>query len=173
MSIADELAKLEDLRSRGALTEAEFAQAKAALLSGGAAAPDAQLGQHLSEQLAEVKYQNELARLDREWEMERQNYYLTDRYGRRQLPTPGMGIAVAVIGGGFGLLWTVFAAAITGSAPDEGPFSVVKVIFPLFGVLFIVIAIGYGIYAYNRARAYQRAYQAYQARRRNVHPDAG
>ena len=42
MSLADELAKLEDLRRTGALTDTEFAQAKAKLLAGGApAASDA------------------------------------------------------------------------------------------------------------------------------------
>ncbi|MFN7726199.1 MAG: PspC domain-containing protein [Rubrivivax sp.] len=36
MSLSEELARLQELRSQGALTEAEFAQAKARLLNGGA-----------------------------------------------------------------------------------------------------------------------------------------
>lgn len=36
MSIADELQKLQELRDEGALTDAEFARAKAKLLEGGA-----------------------------------------------------------------------------------------------------------------------------------------
>jgi hypothetical protein len=47
-----------------------------------------------------------------------------------------------------------------------------KVIFPLFGVLFIGAAVGFGIYAYNRGQRYQQAYQAYQRRRRNVRPES-
>ncbi|MDP4300123.1 PspC domain-containing protein [Leptothrix discophora] len=39
MSLADELQQLEDLRQRGVLSEAEFAQAKARLLAGQAVAP--------------------------------------------------------------------------------------------------------------------------------------
>src|SRR5438874_4942540 len=39
MSIADELRKLQELRDAGSLTEAEFAQAKAALLTGAPPAP--------------------------------------------------------------------------------------------------------------------------------------
>ncbi len=38
MSTSDEIAKLHDLLSRGALTQAEFEQAKARLLGGGAPA---------------------------------------------------------------------------------------------------------------------------------------
>jgi hypothetical protein len=83
-----------------------------------------------------------------------------------------MGIGTAVVGGVFGVFWTIIALTITGSAPDEGPFSIVRVVFPLFGVLFTGTAIGYGIYCYNRAQQYQRAFQAYQARREAFRQDA-
>src|SRR5262249_24765837 len=130
VSIADELLKLEELRRGGSLTDEEFARAKAALLAGASAPPGEPVPQHLADQLAEVRYQNELARVDREWETERQKYFVTDRYGRRQVPTSGMGIGMAIGGGIFGVLWTVMAIAITGSAPAEGPFVVAKVVFP-------------------------------------------
>lgn len=39
MALSDELSKLQDLHQRGALTDDEFARAKARLLDGGAAAP--------------------------------------------------------------------------------------------------------------------------------------
>ena len=39
MNVADELKKLQDLRQSGALSEAEFARAKEAILSGAAGAP--------------------------------------------------------------------------------------------------------------------------------------
>jgi hypothetical protein len=171
MSIADELQKLEELRRSGALSESEFARAKAAVLAGGADPNQQPLGQHLADQLAEVRYQNELARIDREWEADSQKYYLSSRYGQRYLPTPGMGIGIAVVSGVFGLLWTVMAVAITGSAPDVGPFVIAKIVFPLFGVGFIVAGIAYGIYCYSRAQEYQKALAAYQARRRDVRPE--
>src|SRR5262245_60186015 len=152
MSIADELQKLEQLRRSGALSDAEYAQAKAAVLAGTGSPGQQALGDHLSDQLAEVRYQNELARLDRAWEMEREKYMLTDRDGGRQLPTPGLGIGMAVVGGIFGVIWTVFAMSITSDAPDFGGFSMVKVLFPLFGVLFTLGAIGYGIYCMVRGQ---------------------
>lgn len=171
MTLADELAKLEELRFNGTLSDAEFAKAKAALLAGSVPAADPPLAEHLAGQLAEVRYQTELARLDREWEIERQHYLIPDRYGRRHVPTAGMGIASAVVVGAFGVFWTILTTAITRDAPDFGAFSVAKVIFPLFGVLFTVAAIGYGLFAYLRAQKYQQAYQTYLARREKVRPE--
>jgi hypothetical protein len=168
MSIADELQKLEELRRSGALTDAEFAQAKAKVLAGSAAPAPEQAAPQLAEELAEIRYQNELARIDREWEAEKQKYAITDRYGRRYPPTAGAGIGMAFVVGIFGVFWTIMAIAITSSAPDEGPFVIAKVVFPLFGVVFTVGAIATGISAKNRAQAYEKALAAYQARRRAV-----
>lgn len=174
MSVVDELAKLEQLRRSGALNEAEFTKAKAALLSGAPAGSEQHLGEHLANQLAEVKHQNELAQIDREWEIERQKYLIWGRYGSAYVPTAGMGIGAAVVGGVFGLFWTIMAMSITSGGPDFGAFSVAKVFFPLFGVVFTVAAIGYGMYVYSRAQKYQDAFAAYKARRTRVMsvPDA-
>jgi len=76
MSLVDELTKLEELRRSGALSDAEFTKAKAALLNEAPAGRGLELGEHLADQLAEVKYQNELAQVDREWESERQQYLI-------------------------------------------------------------------------------------------------
>lgn len=45
---------------------------------------------------------------------------------------------------GFGVLWTIMAIAITSGAPSHGPFAVAKIVFPLFGVLFILAALFVG-----------------------------
>ena len=82
-----------------------------------------------------------------------------------------MGLGMAVVGGVFGLFWTIMAIAITGSAPDFGPFAIAKVVFPLFGVVFIVGAIYYGIHCYSRAQQYEEAFAAYQARRKSIQPE--
>jgi hypothetical protein len=171
MSIADDLTKLEQLRHNGALSDDEFARAKAALLSGSPAGADPQLGQHLADQLAEVKHQNELAQIDREWAMEREQFMVMTQYGRKMIPTPGIGIGMALIGGVFGALWTIVALSITGNAPDEGPFPIFKMIFPAFGVIFTIGAIAMGLYVYSRALKYQQAFAAYKARRRQSRPD--
>jgi hypothetical protein len=82
-----------------------------------------------------------------------------------------MGIGAAVVGGAFGVIWTVMAIAITSGAPDFGPFAMAKTVFPLFGVVFIVAAIGWGVYCYTRAQKYDAAFRAYQARRRRMAPE--
>jgi hypothetical protein len=171
MSLVDELAKLEELRRSGALSEAEFVKAKAALLSEAPTDPGHHLGEHLAEQLAEVKYQNELAQIDREWEIERRQYLIQGQDGIAHEPTPGMGIGMATIVGVFGVFWTIMAVSITSGGPDFGGFSVAKVFFPLFGVVFTVGAIVYGIHIYSRAQKYQAAFAAYKARRARVKPE--
>jgi Short C-terminal domain len=164
MSLADELAKLEDLRRSGALTDAEFARAKAKLLAGDAPASDA-VAEGLAAQLAETRYQNELERIDREWQIEREKYMVADKYGRRHIPTTGTGWLTAVGGGIFGAFWTIMAFSITSGAPDAGPFAIAKVFFPLFGVAFTIGAIVYGIHLTGKAEAYNKAFAAYQERR--------
>jgi hypothetical protein len=167
LGIADELAKLEQLRQSGALTDDEFARAKEAVLRG-EGSPGEPVNQHVAEQLAEVRYQNELARIDREWEIEREKYMVAGKYGRRYIPTKGMSLFMAVAGAVGGLIWTIFATSITGSAPDEGPFALARLLFPAFGVLFICAAVGLGIYRYSKAVAYEQAQDAYRARRAAV-----
>ena len=175
MSLADDLVKLEELRRTGALTDREFDQAKAALLAGGGRPAADPVAANLGAQLAEVRYQNELARIDREWEVEKEQYMVADRYGRRHVPTTGVGYGSAVVGGLFGVLWTVMAVSITGGHPDAppgfGPPPIVRIVFPLFGVLFTVGAVCYGLHCVRKAEAYNRALAAYQARRAAVRPE--
>ncbi|MBA4062626.1 MAG: hypothetical protein C0501_02750 [Isosphaera sp.] len=171
MSLADDLVKLEELRRTGALTDREFDQAKAALLAGGRTAGPDPVAANLGAQLAEVRYQNELARIDREWEIEKEQYMVADKYGRRHVPTTGMGYSVAVFGGVFGVFWTVMAVSITGGAPDFGPFAVAGVLFPVVGVAITIGTVVFGVYCVRKAEAYNRALAAYQARRAAVRPE--
>ncbi len=175
MSLAEELQKLEGLRWNGTLTDAEFAQAKAALLAKLAQPPElppnAAAAGKLGEQLAEVRYQNELERIDREWEMEKEQYTVAGQNGRREVPTAGAGIAAGVVIGVFGAFWTAMAVAITSGAPNVGPFALAKVFFPLFGVVFTAGGIWMGVHVYRKADAYNKAYAAYQQRRAAVNPD--
>lgn len=49
-------------------------------------------------------------------------------------------------------------------------FPVAHVVFPLLGIAFIGAAVGFEVCCYSRAQKYQRAFAAYQARRRGVPP---
>jgi hypothetical protein len=123
--------------------------------------------QMVAEHLGEISQQNEMARIDREWQIERENYMIADRYGRRSIPSP----TASVIGGfvvvAFGIFWTIMAFGITSGFPAEMGGGFAK-IFPLFGIIFIIAGAGFSIYAYNKAQAYREAYQAYQRRRQEA-----
>src|SRR5262249_12264234 len=110
MNIADELRKLQDLHRNGALTDEAFAAAKAAVLAKGAAGSDPANEPALQEHLEEIKLQNEVARLDREWELERERYMIAGQDGHRVIPNRGMSVIGGIIIAVFGLFWTVGAA---------------------------------------------------------------
>ncbi len=126
MSISDELMKLDELRRSGAISADEFELAKRKIL-------EAPQDMYRSDALNELKAQNELAQLDREWELERESYMVTGKYGHRHIP----GKASSLLGGlfvvGFGIFWTTMATSMTGFG---GPSALS--LFPLFGVLFIL-----------------------------------
>jgi hypothetical protein len=159
MNIADELRKLEELHRSGALTDEEFAAAKARVLAGepGTAGPAG--GDAVQGQLDELRLQNEVARLDREWELERPRYLIAGRYGYRYVPNRAMSLLGGVVIVGVGILWTAMASSMVGG------FGGVLFFFPLFGVLFILAGIGASVYSYSRAAQYEQAYANYQRRR--------
>lgn len=156
MTISDELQKLDELRRNGTLSSEEFEIAKRRVLEGSQ-------GSAGSDHLEEIKAQNELAQLDREWSLERENYMVEGQHGHKHIP----GKISSVLGGlfivGFGIFWTVMAASMTGFG-EAGVFS----IFPLFGILFILFGAGMSIRAFVKAGQYEEAQERYQRRRREV-----
>lgn len=172
MSIADEIAKLDDLRQRGIITEAEFQQAKDSLLEGSRMDSMLPPDQAMSQQLALVEFQNQLALMDREWELEREKYMITGRYGHRSIPTRGASMAGGMMVVGFGALWTMMAIGIgnfgsgmmEGQAED-GLFSTLQVVFPLFGVLFMAFGGYMSYFAYHKASEHEKALEEFQRRR--------
>jgi hypothetical protein len=113
----------------------------------------------MSERLEQLEYENELARIDREWEMERERYMVTSRYGRRYVPSAAAAVVMGVVAVGFGLFWAFMAFSIV---PAFGGFGAA---FPLFGLVFIAFGAGVSIYQYTKAQQYQAAYAEYQRRR--------
>lgn len=65
----------------------------------------------------------------------------------------GAGSIVAAL---FGVFWLILAVAITFDAPNEFPFMLVKIIFPLFGVGFIISAIAGAAYHFRNATGENR-----------------
>ncbi|WP_372717560.1 hypothetical protein [Novipirellula sp.] len=116
--------------------------------------------QSLSEQVSQLTANQKIADLDRQWELQRNDFMITGKNGRTHLPTEGtamVGGIVAVVFGGF---WTVMAFAIT----SRSPFGMAK-IFPLFGLVFIAVGIFGAIHASNKASEYKRAKRRYESER--------
>jgi len=77
-----------------------------------------------------IELQNELERLDREWSMNKEQFYTTGEEGQRQRPSSGGSVIGGILGIGFLIFWI-------GSASSMGapPF------FPLFGFAMLGIII--------------------------------
>ncbi len=125
---------------------------------------------HMSQDLDAIRAQNELEEVDREWQMESEQYMVQGRYGRRSLPNSGGGVVGAVIVGllvvGFGVFWTIIATFMTsGFLFSEFPFSLVGIVFPLCGVVFIVVALAGIIMSVSKVSQYGKAEQVYLKRR--------
>lgn len=162
MNLADELRKLQELHQSGALTDKEFAAAKARILNGENTRA-LQGSPFEQERLDSLERQNQLLQLDNNWQREREQYMIRGKYGHRYVPNK----AWSVIGGGvavvFGLFWTGMAFSITSGFPGG-----IGSLFPLFGVVFIVVGIAGSIYSFSRAEQYERAQRRYHQRRSQI-----
>jgi len=166
IGIADELQKLRQLHFNGTLTDDEFTLAKSRLING--PQPNVQLTPFIEQQLSEVRFQNELARIDREWELEREQYQIIGAYGRIYYPSIGLGLSKLLIGVAFGAL--LFGLAFTVSnmvtlfAPDsELLTNFAKFLFSL-ALTFTLFFVVNGIYLCFRAQQYSIAFKRYQQR---------
>lgn len=122
--------------------------------------------QQIAEDVEAIRLQHELERVDREWELEQQKFMTRDEDGNVQYPRrSGIG---GIVGVGFGILWTILACAMMGSAPDVGPFGVAKVVFPLFGVLFVIGAVVTTLKGSDMAQQYRAREAAYRSRREAI-----
>ncbi|HEX8463865.1 MAG TPA: hypothetical protein VF627_04540 [Abditibacterium sp.] len=117
--------------------------------------------------------QNELARIDREWELEREKYVVRGRYGS-SIPTRGQGTMSSIVITIFGGIWTaiaLFMAIGASSFPRSmggGPPALFVWFFPVFGVFFIVMGLRGGADMNQKAEAYLVAERDYQNRRAQV-----
>ena len=129
MSISDEFARLQALHDSGTLTEAEFTAAKAKVLAEENPAASSSTGT-VRQDLRRLQIQNELLRLDQDWESEREDYTLRGRYGSRIVPTESKSISGAVF-------MCVFAFVIIGfgaNAPQGSPLMVIGVLGIIGGI---------------------------------------
>lgn len=109
----------------------------------------------ISAQLAEIARQNELERIDREWDQERQGYLTKTKNGNQTEPNAAAGIVVAVVMGLFAVLWMGFTGTM------GAPF-----FFPLFGFFFLGVAVFVGFASVTQAKKFTEAKARYEQRRR-------
>jgi hypothetical protein len=127
--------------------------------SGGAAYTEVleSIEQHterIAEDVGQIRMQNEVERLDREWMMRREQLMVTGKNGTRHVPGRFGALIGAAVAGVFGVFWTVTATAA--GAPG---------FFRLFGVFFVLFAIAGGIYAFTKAGEYEQTEREYHRRR--------
>ncbi len=110
--------------------------------------------QRIAEDVAELKYRQELEDIDRQWEQERETYMVAGKHGHRHIPSTFGSAVSGIVVVVFGLFWTVVASQMPGPP-----------IFPCFGVLFIGFGVVTCIAGFAKAQQYTAAEQRYRRRR--------
>jgi DNA-directed RNA polymerase subunit RPC12/RpoP len=108
----------------------------------------------LAQDVEILKLQNELERLDREWSDQREQYMVRDKHGNKNTPSAAASLIGALVAAGAGVFWMVLTAS--SGAPG---------FFPLFGFVFIVVAIIIGATGAAKASAYKESLEKYERRR--------
>jgi DNA-directed RNA polymerase subunit RPC12/RpoP len=102
-----------------------------------------------------LKLQNELERIDREWQADREKCMIRGKHGSMSEPSPVAGTIGALVAIGFGIFWTIMAGSI---APPMA----------LFGILFILAAIFGLFYNLMKSSQFNEMKQLYEQRRAEV-----
>lgn len=95
--------------------------------------------------------------------MKKQTRITSIKPGRAPSFMGGMGSLIAVL---FGLFWTVMAIQIT----REAPFGAVRVMFPLFGILFTIMGVVNAVYSFRNATG-KRRYSLFEITDSETEPD--
>ena len=102
--------------------------------------------ERMADNLRVIELQNELARMDREWELRRESFMVTGKHGHRSLPSTAGSAIGGVIVAVFGVIWIGAAASMGAPAP-----------FVLFGLVFVGFAIFNAVNGASKANAHQSA----------------
>lgn len=108
----------------------------------------------MAQDIKVLKLENELERLDREWESVRQSMLVRGKNGSVSEPSA----ASSTFGGIMAIVMGVFWMVLTGSSPAPA-------LFPMFGLVFIGVGIFGMISGNGKASEFHRLRSRYQARR--------
>ena len=120
----------------------------------------------LTDQVAKLTAQQKLSDLDRQWELEREQYMVSGQNGVKRLPSEGGSAIGGIVIVGFGIFWTIGAAGMASSSPFRGPGFL-----PLFGIIFIGFGIFASIHGYQKAGDYREAHKKYKREREKLQRD--
>jgi uncharacterized Zn finger protein (UPF0148 family) len=122
----------------------------------------------LSQDLETIKVQNEIERLDREWQMQREQLCHRSKTGRLVEPSDAASGCLAVTQGVFGLLW--FVVWLVGGQLADSSFATFV---SLFGLLIGGLAIATFLGGAQKARRYESARSSYESHRSQLVADLG
>lgn len=114
----------------------------------------------MSGSLKNIEVQNEIERLDREWQMWREGNLPRGKSGRTIEPG---NVAFGVMGAfalAFAVVWLIIASYISSHFPAP-----ISFIFPCFGLFFIAMVVYNMVRGMSGTSAYHEARQSYEARR--------
>jgi hypothetical protein len=122
----------------------------------------------LSQDLETIKIQNEIERLDREWQMERDQLCHRTKSGKLAEPSPWEAGCGAVFQGAFGLVWfgLFLIAAMASDQPLLG-------FMALIGLIIAILAIVAFTNGVQEARRFESVRTDYESRRRQLVADLG
>lgn len=103
----------------------------------------------IEDKVDQLHRQQQIASLDREWELAQQGFLVKGKDGHTSIPSAGGAIFSCLAGIGFCILATTIGlnASEGMSGPGPGP----QVIFPAFGALAAVVGIGTGFLAIRQS----------------------
>jgi hypothetical protein len=114
----------------------------------------------LADQLNELALQNELNRIDLEWQNEREAFLIGNPFGAKNVPRKDgarLGIVFAVV---VGIGFIIFTASLPRARAIGAPIWA--------GGIVLLVGLGSAIQAYSKAAAYERAEAQYRRRREAV-----
>ncbi|HEX3997561.1 MAG TPA: hypothetical protein VHX65_03315 [Pirellulales bacterium] len=111
----------------------------------------------MESELAQLHNEAELARIDREWEQERQTYLSRGNDGQMVEPS----VVGSVI---FGIIAVVFGMVWIGIASSQGA----PAMFPLLGVVFMVIGIAAAVFGAGKASEFTAARERHERLRSQI-----
>lgn len=151
VSIADEIIRLQELQESGALTAQEFAEAKTKILAAEDPAVRSASDNALHLEIQRLKIQNEIIRLDQEWETERRQYMMHGKNGSSYIPNLGDSVVMSS-------LLVLLGIGLCFAHPNNHQHNSLLAV----GILSILIGLWSGVVGCTKASRYEQAYEQYQ-----------